>query len=143
MHLTRNVRVLSSASRICIYGTRPIHPLAGRSAILLTTSGVQARHNSGIMQDWKGSGGEKSTIHRAQTEKDNTDPETIAANRTMQDREENFGVGNRGESDAATERGGTKNAKKAKKDHPKATEPVIGMNDERAQVSQALKPLGM
>ncbi|KAL4995119.1 hypothetical protein BDV10DRAFT_196989 [Aspergillus recurvatus] len=143
MSVTCTMRVLSSASRISLHGTRPILSSTGQSAILSTTSGVQARHNSGIMQDWKGAGTNKSTTHRVQKEKDNTDPETIAANRTMQDREENFGVGNRGESDAATERGGTKNAEKVKKDHPKATEPVIGMNDERAEVSQVLQLLDM
>ncbi|KAL4984597.1 hypothetical protein BDW68DRAFT_166714 [Aspergillus falconensis] len=133
MSVTRTLRVLSSASPISPHGTRSFLLSTGRPAIRYTSSGVQARHNSGIMQDWKGAGANKSTAHRVQKEKDNTDPETIAANRTMQDREENFGVGNRGESDAATERGGTKNAEKAKKDHPKATEPVIGMNDERAE----------
>ncbi|KAL6235968.1 hypothetical protein BDW75DRAFT_239699 [Aspergillus navahoensis] len=133
MSVIRVVRVLSSASRISPIGTRPILSSTGALAILPTSSSVQVRHNSGIMQDWKGAGANKSTTQRVQKERDNTDPETIAANRTMQDREENFGVGNRAESDAATERGGTKNAEKVKKDHPKATEPVIGMNDERAQ----------
>ncbi|KAL4743292.1 hypothetical protein BDV11DRAFT_166415 [Aspergillus similis] len=133
MSVNRTARVLYSASCISFHGKRSILSMNGQTAIIPTLSGVQARHNSGIFQDWKGSGGEKSTTHRVQKENDKTDPETIAAKRTMEDREENFGVGNRGESDAATERGGAKNAEKVKKDHPKATEPVIGMNDERAE----------
>jgi hypothetical protein len=54
----------------------------------------------------------------------------------MEDREKNYGAGNTGTSDAATERGGRKNERKVKQDHPKAPEPVLGMNDERAQVSR-------
>ncbi|RDW89891.1 uncharacterized protein DSM5745_01666 [Aspergillus mulundensis] len=129
---SHSARMLSLASRTSTYSSRPLFSLISRSSIL-RTSGSQARHNSGVTQDWKGSSGEKSTTHRVQKEKDTTDPETIAASRTMKDREENFGVGNRGESDAATERGGLKNQEKVKKDHPKAPTPVLGINDERAQ----------
>ncbi|KAL4934152.1 uncharacterized protein BDV17DRAFT_2009 [Aspergillus undulatus] len=125
-------RILSSASNICINGSRPlvssIRPLASGVQVQ-----VEARRNRGLAQDWKGSSGEKHTTHRVEIEKDRTDPQTIASDRSMKDREQNFGGGASGESDATTETGGRQNEKKVKKDHPKAPEPVIGMNDERAQ----------
>ncbi|KAL4900973.1 hypothetical protein BDW74DRAFT_160916 [Aspergillus multicolor] len=124
--------ILSSVSRASTSGSRPLLSSISRSHILATTS-VHARNNSGVTKDWKGSSGEKSASHRVEHENDTTDPQTIASSRTMKDREENFGVGNRGESDAATERGGLKNQEKVKKDHPKAPTPVLGINDERAQ----------
>ncbi|KAL4806665.1 hypothetical protein BDV18DRAFT_159835 [Aspergillus unguis] len=127
----RSTRILPSASSI---SSRPLASAISRPAPLQTLSlGAQTRHQSGVNKDWKGSSGEKHATHRAEKEKDHTDPQTIASSRTMQDREENFGVESRGESNAATERGGRKNEKEVKKDHPKAPEPVIGMNDERAQ----------
>lgn len=95
---------------------------------------MQARPNSGVTKDWEGSSGKNHTTHRVEKENDKTDPQTIGASRTMKDREQNFGSESSGQSGAATETGGRKNAKKAKKDHPKAPEPVIGMNDERAGV---------
>ncbi|KAI9368671.1 hypothetical protein BJX61DRAFT_546310 [Aspergillus egyptiacus] len=122
-------RSLSLASKACGPQARPLLS----SMTLRPTSIAQARPNSGLAQDWKGSGQEKHATTRSKKEHDNTDPETIAANRTREDREENFGVGGTGISDAATERGGRKNEREVKKDHPKAPEPVIGMNDERAQ----------
>ncbi|KAL3468011.1 hypothetical protein BJX64DRAFT_246688 [Aspergillus heterothallicus] len=127
-------RNLSSASRI--YGPLALRPLStslSPVAALLPSSGVQARPNSGITKDWKGSSGEKHATHRVQKENDATDPQTIGSKRSMNDREENYGTGNSAKSDAATERGGRKNERKVKEDHPKAPEPVIGMNDERAQ----------
>ncbi|KAL4879371.1 hypothetical protein BJY04DRAFT_220223 [Aspergillus karnatakaensis] len=116
-------RILTSTS---IYTTRPI-------ITTRCTPVIQARLNSGITKDWKGSSGEKHATHRQRGERDNTDPQTIASERTKGDREKNYGVGGTGTSDAATERGGRKNEREVKKEHPKAPEPVLGMNDERAQ----------
>ncbi|CEL09523.1 hypothetical protein ASPCAL12658 [Aspergillus calidoustus] len=127
-------RNLSSASRI--YGpltSRPLCSSLSPAAIIHPTLSVQTRLNSGITKDWKGSSGEKHATHRIQKENDATDPQTIGSGRTMEDREKNYGTGNTGTSDAATERGGRKNERKVKQDHPKAPEPVLGMNDERAQ----------
>ncbi|KAL2823106.1 hypothetical protein BJX63DRAFT_6247 [Aspergillus granulosus] len=122
----------SLASRI--YASQHLHSSTSLVAILRPISGAQARFNSGIPKDWKGSSGEKHATHRIQQEKDATDPQTIGSDRSMKDREENYGTGNSAKSDAATERGGRKNEREAKKDHPNAPEPIIGMNDERAQV---------
>ncbi|KAL2855870.1 hypothetical protein BJY01DRAFT_243055 [Aspergillus pseudoustus] len=127
-------RNLSSASKAYgLLASRPLTSSIRPVDILRPTSGLQTRLNSGITKDWKGSSGEKHATHRIQKEKDATDPQTIGSERSMKDREENYGTGNSAKSDAATERGGRKNEKKAKQDHPKAPEPVIGMNDERAQ----------
>lgn len=38
-------------------------------------------------------------------------------------------------SSATTERDLGRNAKRAKEEHPKSPEPIIGMNDERGEVS--------
>ncbi|OJJ62792.1 hypothetical protein ASPSYDRAFT_41485 [Aspergillus sydowii CBS 593.65] len=131
MSLARNARILFSASNTYVNGSRPLFSsVCPWSA--LRTAAMQARRNSGIMKDWKGSSGEKHTTHRVEKENDKTDPQTIGASRTMKDREQNFGSESSGQSGAATETGGRKNAEEAKKDHPKAPEPVIGMNDERA-----------
>ncbi|KAL4869761.1 hypothetical protein BDV12DRAFT_72035 [Aspergillus spectabilis] len=130
--MSRSTRILSSTSNI--YTSRPL--LSSKCAPatnVLSTSRIQIRLNSGITKDWKGSSGEKHATHRQEKERDNTDPQTIASERTKGDRDQNFGKGGTGISDAATERGGRKNEKEVKKDHPKAPEPVLGMNDERAQ----------
>lgn len=125
----RSTRILSSTPTPFNSSFR--NPASLRNAV----PRVQARLQSGVNKDWEGSSKEKHTTHRVKEEKDYTDPQTIGASRTMQDREENYGVGNTGMSNAATERGGLKNEKATKKEHPKAPEPIIGMNDERAQVS--------
>lgn len=51
----------------------------------------------------------------------------------------NEGVADNTKSQATTERGGRKQERKAKEEHPAAPKPIIGMNDERAQVN-ALSP---
>ncbi|KAL4914065.1 hypothetical protein BDW62DRAFT_213777 [Aspergillus aurantiobrunneus] len=133
MSTSHPTRTFSSASRTYIHGSRPLFSSVCPPDIL-RTSGVQARLKSGVTKDWKGSSGEKHATHRVQKEKDETDPQTIGSSRSMKDREQSFGEANSGESHAATETGGRENEKKAKKEHPKAPEPIIGMNDERAQV---------
>lgn len=64
---------------------------------------------------------------------DTTDPTVEGAHSGMKDREESEGIARDDKPQAATERGGVKHGKKAKEEHPKAPEPIIGMNDERAQ----------
>lgn len=46
----------------------------------------------------------------------------------------NEGIADNTKSQGMTERGGRKQARKAKEEHPAAPEPIIGMNDERAEV---------
>lgn len=68
-------------------------------------------------------------------EKDETEPETASSAYSIREREENMGIADEAKSQATTEREGRKFERKAKEEHPNAPEPVIGMNDERAQVS--------
>lgn len=72
-------------------------------------------------------------VNRSQ-DNDTTDPETAASSAGMEDRRQSEFIADPTKSEATTERGGLKAERKAKKEFPKAPEPVIGMNDERAQV---------
>ncbi|PYI06835.1 hypothetical protein BO78DRAFT_268956, partial [Aspergillus sclerotiicarbonarius CBS 121057] len=101
-------------------------------AAIHTPRSVQARLNSGVYKDWKGTGSEDHAVNRAK-KRDTTDPTTDASASVMKDREESEGIANSSKPQGATERGGTKHGRKAKQEHPKAPEPVIGMNDERGQ----------
>lgn len=73
-------------------------------------------------------------VNRTQ-DNDTTDPETKASSDGMTDRRESEGIADPTKSQATTERGGLSAERKAKEEHPKAPRPVIGVNDERAQVS--------
>lgn len=66
---------------------------------------------------------------------DETDPETAASAFSIKEREDNRNIADDNKSQATTERDGLKYERKAKAEHPKAPEPIIGMNDERAEVS--------
>lgn len=65
---------------------------------------------------------------------DTTDPTTDAAAAGMKEREEKEGQADRSKSQATTQRQGSQEADKAKKEHPNAPSPIIGMNDERGRV---------
>ncbi|PYH99685.1 hypothetical protein BO71DRAFT_394169 [Aspergillus ellipticus CBS 707.79] len=96
------------------------------------TTRVQTRFNAGLAKEWKGKGSEEHTVNRTK-KRDVTDPTTEASASGMKDRAESEGVADGSKSQATTSRGGKKHAEKAKQEHPKAPEPVIGMNDERGQ----------
>jgi hypothetical protein len=83
---------------------------------------------------WSGASTEDHTINKAK-KGDTTDPQAEAAAFGQQEREENRGIADRTKSQATTERDLGRNNKRAKEDHPKAPEPIIGMNDEKGQVS--------
>ncbi|CAK45630.1 hypothetical protein AnigIFM63604_011899 [Aspergillus niger] len=134
-----NTRIQSSASKLHnLLVPRPPTPclLPLRSiwqpAAIHTPRSVQARLNSGLGKDWKGTGAEDHAVDRTQ-KNDTTDPTTDASASVMQDRKE--GEGNDAKPQGATEKGGSQHGKKAKQEHPKAPEPIIGMNDERGHVS--------
>ncbi|OJJ73559.1 hypothetical protein ASPBRDRAFT_28779 [Aspergillus brasiliensis CBS 101740] len=140
-----NSRIQSSASKLHnLLVPRPPTPclLPLRSiwqpAAIHTPRSVQARLNSGLSKDWKGTGAEDHAVDRTQ-KSDTTDPTTDAAASVMQDRKE--GQGDDAKPQGATERGGSQHGKKAKQEHPKAPEPIIGMNDERGHVSVNTKPM--
>ncbi|OJJ49965.1 hypothetical protein ASPZODRAFT_54275, partial [Penicilliopsis zonata CBS 506.65] len=101
---------------------------------LLPLSSVHIRLNSRLAKQWKGSGDEDHSIHR-QEKGDTTYPGAEGARQGIKEREESEGIADATKSQAKTEREGLKFGRKAKEDHPKAPEPVIGMNDERGEVS--------
>ncbi|OQE07841.1 hypothetical protein PENVUL_c012G00728 [Penicillium vulpinum] len=83
-----------------------------------------------VFEDWKGSSAEEHTRKRAK-HGDTEDIHSEAAASALKERKANQGIADETKSHGITERGGTKYGKKAKEEHPKAPEPVIGMNDER------------
>ncbi|KAJ5181756.1 hypothetical protein N7449_011903 [Penicillium cf. viridicatum] len=83
-----------------------------------------------IFEDWKGSSAEDHTRKRSKNG-DTEDVHSAAAASGLNERKTNQGLADETKSQGMTERGGTKYAKKAKQEHPKAPEPLIGMNDER------------
>ncbi|RAH43580.1 uncharacterized protein BO95DRAFT_444956 [Aspergillus brunneoviolaceus CBS 621.78] len=89
---------------------------------------AQARLNS----SWVGTKAEDHAVNRTK-KRDTTDVSTDASAAGQEDRESSYGVPDSSKQGGATERGGLKHERKAKKEHPKAPEPVIGMNDERGQ----------
>lgn len=95
-----------------------------------------------MSKDWKGAGAEDHTARRSK-KGDQTTPNTDSAGAGLQERNESEGVANGAKSQATTERGGVEKGKQAKKEHPKAPEPIIGMNDERAQVCYTDKLLSL
>jgi hypothetical protein len=94
------------------------------------------RHYS-LKKEWEGSSADAHTVKRSKRG-DTADIPSDASITGMNERRVNEGVADDTKSQGMTERGGNKHGKKAKEEHPKAPEPVIGMNDERAQVSYKL-----
>ncbi|KAJ5097441.1 hypothetical protein N7456_008162 [Penicillium angulare] len=89
------------------------------------------RHES-ITNKWKGASTDDHTIQRSKRG-DTHDPTADAAAAGMKEREVNEGIADRSKSQGTTQRGGVAQGRKAKQEHPAAPEPIIGMNDERAQ----------
>ncbi|RMJ26809.1 hypothetical protein PHISP_02351, partial [Aspergillus sp. HF37] len=87
---------------------------------------------SSATKPWTGSSGSEHSVAKAQ-KGDHTDPEASASEAGMKEQAESHGIANNTKSHATTERDGLHHQRKAKKEHPKAPEPVIGMNDERGE----------
>ncbi|KAJ5634743.1 hypothetical protein N7528_002585 [Penicillium herquei] len=85
-----------------------------------------------ITKEWKGASTEEHNTRRSQ-KGDTHDPASSAAAAGMKERQANEGIADKTKSSGITERGGVEHGRKAKKEHPAAPEPIIGMNDERAQ----------
>ena len=120
--------LVARSSRASISSTRAI----AQPAAIYTPRGV--RHQS-ITKPWKGAGTEEHNIPRAKRG-DTKDPFASASASGVEEREVNEGIADTTKSQGTTERGGRKAASKAKKDHPAAPEPIIGMNDERGEVRE-------
>ncbi|EXJ77211.1 hypothetical protein A1O3_10369 [Capronia epimyces CBS 606.96] len=105
------------------------HPLISISvrAPLSTTSLLLAKDPSST-PGWEGRGPESHAVNRSQL-----DPQSQGAQQGIKDHED----GKEGGQAISRKDEGNAN-KKAKKEHPKAPEPVIGMNDERGEFSLSL-----
>ncbi|KAL1969477.1 hypothetical protein VTN77DRAFT_8915 [Rasamsonia byssochlamydoides] len=139
-----NRRMPSAVRRILILRPpRPyLFPLRSilQPASLPTPNSVRARlkgdtiHAKGAFNDWTGTTTQDHAINRANN-KDITDPEIESTVSGRQEHVENEGIADQSKSQATTQRDLGRNSKRAKEEHPAAPEPVIGMNDERGEVS--------
>lgn len=107
----------------------PIRSIAQPGAIYIPRG---ARCQS-VGKPWKGSQTEEHSIPRAKRG-DTKDPSASAAASGMEEREVNEGIADKTKSQGTTERGGRQAERKAKREHPAAPEPILGMNDERGEV---------
>ncbi|OKP06434.1 hypothetical protein PENSUB_6424 [Penicillium subrubescens] len=111
---------------------------APRASILPTRSfaatyAPQGARLQSVAKEWKGAHPEEHSIPRAKRG-DTHDPSADAVSSGMEERDVNEGIADDTKSQATTQRGGRKEERKAKKEHPAAPEPIIGMNDERGGV---------
>lgn len=90
------------------------------------------RHES-ITKQWKGASTDDHSTQRSKRG-DEHDINASASASGMEERRQSEGVADKTKSQGMTQRGGTESGRKAKSEHPAAPEPIIGMNDERAQV---------
>lgn len=111
---------------------------SSRSSILPTQSiaatyAPRGARLQSLTKEWKGAHTEEHSIPRAKRG-DTKDPSADAVASGMEERDVNEGIADDTKSQATTQRGGLKEERKAKKEHPAAPEPIIGMNDERGGV---------
>ncbi|KAJ5917393.1 hypothetical protein N7466_010947 [Penicillium verhagenii] len=85
-----------------------------------------------VTKKWEGSSKDDHSTQRSKRG-DTYDIPSNAAASAMKERQQNEGVADKTKSQSTTQRGGSEFGKKAKAEHPAAPEPIIGMNDERAQ----------
>ncbi|KUL88669.1 hypothetical protein ZTR_05170 [Talaromyces verruculosus] len=103
-----------------------------------STSEPRSSRSSGVkghkFQEWKGSSTADHAVNRA-AKNDITDPEVEGVATGRAEKQRNSDIADSTMSGATTERDLGRNAKRAKEEHPKSPEPIIGMNDERGEVS--------
>ncbi|KAJ5717025.1 hypothetical protein N7488_002671 [Penicillium malachiteum] len=96
------------------------------------TRGLGGVRYKSITKEWKGASTEDHNTCRSQ-KGDTHDPASSAAATGINERKANEGIADKTKSSGITQRGGVEHGRKAKQEHPAAPEPIIGMNDERAQ----------
>ena len=102
--------------------------LSRRSFASVRSISITARRHDGTAtKDWKGRQPEEHITNR----QDNLNIQADASHSGKADR----AAGGQGKSQATTQEDKGGQNKQAKKDHPEAPSPVIGMNDERGGVS--------
>lgn len=124
--MSLNNRISTSASTLRTILSHPPRPSH-------TARPAHSIRNYSITKPWEGDPPEEHSKERAK-KGDTSDIHAAAGASGLKERERNEGVADETMSQATTERGGVKQSRKAKKEHPAAPEPIIGMNDERAQV---------
>jgi hypothetical protein len=100
-----------------------------------TPGNVRVRLNSSLGQKWEGSSTADHAVERSKDKRDITDPQTESSASGLKEKKESWGVSDESKQGAVTERDGLKQEREAEKEFPKAPKPIIGMNDERAEVS--------
>lgn len=109
----------------------PIMPSSLNSLRILTRTSL--RTASTTTKDWKGRQPSEHVTNR----KDGLDIQSAASNAGQKDRSKGVpDESSSGHSQATTEKDKGNQNEQAQKDHPEAPGPVIGMNDERGQVSK-------
>lgn len=124
---------MSSINRISMTASTLRNILSHPPRPSYTARTLQITRSYSITKEWKGSQPEEHTKERAKRG-DAVDVHAAPSTSGMQEREVNEGIADNTKSQGMTERGGRKQARKAKEEHPAAPEPIIGMNDERAEV---------
>ncbi|KAL1885437.1 hypothetical protein Plec18167_000931 [Paecilomyces lecythidis] len=81
---------------------------------------------------WTGTSTEDHAINRTK-KKDITDPQMESTQSGQEERERNESIADSSKSSSTTERDVNKSSERAKKDHPHAPEPIIGVNDEKGE----------
>ncbi|EGE00686.1 hypothetical protein TESG_07982 [Trichophyton tonsurans CBS 112818] len=92
------------------------------------------------LSSWRGSGAEDQSVNRVK-KGDITDPQTEATRSGRKEKEEKEGLHDLSKSQSTTERDQQKSTSKTEEEFPKAPKPVIGMTDERGEVSTNRMPI--
>lgn len=113
----------------------PRRMLPLRSTIQPVARAPYSRHYY-VFKEWKGGDEHEHTTERSK-KGDTADVHADSSASGMQERKTHEGSGDPSKSQGTTETGGSQYGKQAKKENPKAPEPIIGMNDERGKVRYA------
>ncbi|KAK2855679.1 hypothetical protein FQN49_004950 [Arthroderma sp. PD_2] len=92
------------------------------------------------LSSWKGAGTEDQNTNRVKRG-DVTDPQTEATKSGQKEKQEGNRVNDKSKSQATTERDQKDSTRKTEEEFPKAPKPVIGMTDERGEVSNNRIPI--
>lgn len=92
------------------------------------------------LSSWRGTGTEDQSVNRVK-KGDITDPQTEATRSGRKEKEEKNDLNDMSKSQSTTERDQHNSTSKTEKEFPKAPKPVIGMTDERGEVSTIRMPI--
>ncbi|EFQ97123.1 hypothetical protein MGYG_00166 [Nannizzia gypsea CBS 118893] len=92
------------------------------------------------LSSWRGTSTEDQSVNRVK-KGDITDPQTEATRSGRKEKGKKSGLDDMSKSQSTTERDQQNSTSKAEKEFPKAPKPVIGMTDERGEVSTNGMPI--